>query len=116
MAWVGRRAWTYVRDLGAADTAGERFERTDLVFDGLDTAATITLDGRELGRTRNMHRRHRFDVTGRHGTLAVDFASAYDEAASVRALTGERPTSTRSRSSTSARWRAASAGTGDRPW
>jgi beta-mannosidase len=91
VAWVGRRAWTYVRDLRATDTAGAEHERTDLVFDGLDTAATITLDGRELGRTRNMHRRHRFDVTGRHGLLEVDFASAYDEAASVRALTGERP-------------------------
>lgn len=91
VAWVGRRAWTYVRDVAATDTAEEGHERTDLVFDGLDTAATVTLDGRELGRTRNMHRHHRFDVTGRHGQLKVDFASAYDEAASVRALTGERP-------------------------
>ncbi|WP_432132446.1 glycoside hydrolase family 2 protein [Streptomyces tendae] len=91
VAWVGRRAWTYVRDLAATDTAVKSHERTDLVFDGLDTAATITLDGRELGRTRNMHTRHRFDVTGLHGRLAVDFASAYDEAASVRELTGERP-------------------------
>ncbi|BDD75770.1 glycoside hydrolase family 2 protein [Streptomyces anthocyanicus] len=95
VAWVGQRAWTYVRDLPATctdtATAAPEHERTDLVFDGLDTAATITLDGRELGRTRNMHRRHRFDVTGRHGLLEVDFASAYDEAASVRALTGERP-------------------------
>ncbi|MFF8094055.1 glycoside hydrolase family 2 protein [Streptomyces sp. NPDC016675] len=91
VAWVGRRSWTYVRDLPATATAAGAHERTDLVFDGLDTAATVTLDGRELGRTRNMHRRYRFDVTGHHGPLAVDFASAYDEAASVRALTGERP-------------------------
>ncbi|MFJ8806008.1 glycoside hydrolase family 2 protein [Streptomyces sp. NPDC102490] len=91
VAWVGQRAWTYVRDLRATDTAAAEHERTDLVFDGLDTAATLTLDGRELGRTRNMHRRHRFDVTGHHGLLAVDFASAYDEAAAVRAVTGERP-------------------------
>ncbi|MEV5512119.1 glycoside hydrolase family 2 protein [Streptomyces flaveolus] len=91
VAWVGQRSWTYVRELPAADTAGEQYERTDLVFDGLDTAATITLDGRELGRTRNMHRRYRFDVTGRHGRLEAAFASAYDEAASVRAVTGERP-------------------------
>ncbi|MFE5396471.1 glycoside hydrolase family 2 protein [Streptomyces sp. NPDC056568] len=91
VAWVGRRSWTYVRDLPATDTAAGAHERTDLVFDGLDTAATVTLAGRELGRTRNMHRRYRFDVTGHHGPLAVDFASAYDEAAAVRALTGERP-------------------------
>ncbi|MEU0598984.1 glycoside hydrolase family 2 protein [Streptomyces sp. NPDC006393] len=91
VAWVGHRAWTYTRDLAADDTAPGFHERTDLVFDGLDTAAVITVDGRELGRTRNMHRRYRFDVTGVHGGLRVDFASAYDEAASVRALTGERP-------------------------
>ncbi|WP_432154872.1 glycoside hydrolase family 2 protein [Streptomyces tricolor] len=87
VAWVGRRAWTYVRDLGH----GSAHERTDLVFDGLDTAAYITLGGRPVGRTRNMHRRYRFDVTGRTGRLEIRFASAYDEAAAVRAVTGERP-------------------------
>ncbi|MFB7652498.1 MULTISPECIES: glycoside hydrolase family 2 protein [unclassified Streptomyces] len=91
VAWVGQRAWAYLRDVAARDTAEEGHERTDLVFEGLDTAATITLNGRELGRTRNMHRQYRFDVTDRHGLLEVDFASAYDEAAAVRALTGERP-------------------------
>ncbi|MFV0137557.1 glycoside hydrolase family 2 protein [Streptomyces sp. HMX87] len=87
VAWVGRRAWTYVRHL-EYDSA---HERTDLVFDGLDTAAYLTLAGRPVGTTRNMHRRHRFDVTGRTGRLEVRFASAYDEAAAVRAATGERP-------------------------
>ncbi|MFF9090626.1 glycoside hydrolase family 2 protein [Streptomyces sp. NPDC014991] len=87
VAWVGRRAWTYVRHLGH-DTA---HERTDLVFEGLDTAAYITLDGRPVGTTRNMHRGYRFDVTGRTGELEVRFGSAYDEAAAVRAVTGERP-------------------------
>ncbi|MGW3679894.1 glycoside hydrolase family 2 protein [Streptomyces prasinus] len=91
VAWVGRRDWTYTRELAPGETAAERHERTDLVFDGLDTAAVITLDGDEIGRTRNMHRRHRFDVTGRHGPLRVAFTSAYEEAAAVRALTGERP-------------------------
>nr|BFD82095.1 glycoside hydrolase family 2 protein [Streptomyces sp. Xyl84] len=90
-AWVGRRAWTYTRTLGPDGTGPGAHERTDLVFDGLDTAAVITVDGRELGRTRNMHRRHRFDVTGVSGRLAVEFASAYDEADAVRAVTGERP-------------------------
>ncbi|MFJ9038575.1 glycoside hydrolase family 2 protein [Streptomyces sp. NPDC102406] len=91
LAWVGRRAWSYTRDLSAAQTSKDTHERTDLVFDGLDTAARITLGGAELGRTRNMHRSYRFDVSGRAGELNVTFASAYEEAEAVRALTGERP-------------------------
>ncbi|MFI7382865.1 glycoside hydrolase family 2 protein [Streptomyces sp. NPDC049813] len=91
IAWVGRRAWTYTRDLAAAQTSTGTHERTDLVFDGLDTVAAVRLDGTELGRTRNMHRSYRFDVTGRAGELSVTFDSAYDEAAAVRAAVGERP-------------------------
>ncbi|MFJ5778978.1 glycoside hydrolase family 2 protein [Streptomyces sp. NPDC093094] len=91
VAWVGRRSWTYSRSVDAGETATELHERTDLVFEGLDTAATVTLDGRELGRSRNMHRAYRFDVTGRHGGLHVEFTSAYDEADFVRTMIGERP-------------------------
>ncbi|WP_228181188.1 glycoside hydrolase family 2 protein [Streptomyces anulatus] len=87
VAWVGRRSWTYATDV----SHGSRHERTDLVFDGLDTAARIVLDGREVGTTRNMHRTYRFDVTGLTGTLEVRFASAYAEAEAVRAITGDRP-------------------------
>ncbi|MEU0274799.1 glycoside hydrolase family 2 protein [Streptomyces sp. NPDC006307] len=87
IAWVGRQAWSYVTEL----SHGSPHERTDLVFDGLDTAAAITLAGEALGTTRNMHRGYRFDVTGRTGSLEVRFASAYDEAEAVRARTGERP-------------------------
>ncbi|WP_333739658.1 glycoside hydrolase family 2 protein [Streptomyces sp. IBSBF 2806] len=87
VAWVGRRPWTYSRRLDA----GTAHERTDLVFDGLDTAAEVGLAGRELGRTRNMHRSYRFDVTGCSGELTVRFVSAYGEAEAVRAIVGERP-------------------------
>ncbi|MFF4660983.1 glycoside hydrolase family 2 protein [Streptomyces sp. NPDC001381] len=88
VAWVGRREWTYETELPAGPSG---HEQTDLVFDGLDTAAEIRLDGRLLGRTRNMHRSHRFDVTGSSGPLSVRFASAYAEAEAVRGRTGERP-------------------------
>lgn len=87
VAWVGRREWSYLTEL-AHDS---EHERADLVFDGLDTAARISLGGQELGSTRNMHRAYRFDVTGRSGPLEVRFASAYEEAEQVRALTGSRP-------------------------
>ncbi|MEU5039452.1 glycoside hydrolase family 2 protein [Streptomyces griseorubiginosus] len=103
VAWVGRREWTYETDLPASyetDLApsGETGllpsdgpEQTDLVFDGLDTVAEIRLDGRLLGRTRNMHRSYRFDVTGMSGRLSVRFVSAYAEAEAVRGQLGERP-------------------------
>ncbi|GIH94773.1 glycoside hydrolase family 2 protein [Planobispora siamensis] len=93
VAWVGRADWRYdtvVRSVPAG------FERTDLVFDGLDTVARIRLDGVELGTTRNMHRSYRFDVTEivREGApLSVSFTSAYTEAEGLRDLLGARPNS-----------------------
>ncbi|MEU6894776.1 glycoside hydrolase family 2 protein [Streptomyces sp. NPDC046557] len=87
VAWIGRQEWSYVTEL--RHDSGH--ERAHLVFEGLDTAAEVVLDGEGLGGTRNMHRLHRFDVTGRTGPLEVRFASAYEEADRVRALTGERP-------------------------
>ncbi|MFG3102221.1 glycoside hydrolase family 2 protein [Streptomyces sp. NPDC048182] len=95
VAWVGRADWSYRTRLDAgADAAGH--ERTDLVFDGLDTVAEIRLGGERLGATRNMHRSYRYDVTGRTGggpgtLLEVDFTSAYQEAERVRDLLGPRP-------------------------
>jgi beta-mannosidase len=87
VAWIGHRDWTYTTRLAVTGP----HERTDLVFDGLDTESRITLGGTELGRTHNMHRSHRFDVTGRTGELAVHFTSPYQAAADVRAATGARP-------------------------
>jgi beta-mannosidase len=93
-AWVGRADWTYETVL-ESPAAGH--ERTDLVFDGLDTVAEVRLGGTVLGRTRNMHRGYRFDVTGvladGAAPLTVAFTSAYTEAERVRALVGDRPNS-----------------------
>ena len=52
--WRYEPTWTLAA--GAAD------ERVDLVFDGIDTVATLELNGARLGRTANMHRCYRFDV------------------------------------------------------
>ncbi|MER6785396.1 glycoside hydrolase family 2 protein [Streptomyces sp. NPDC000658] len=88
VAWVGRREWTYETHLPSVPSG---HEQTDLVFDGLDTVAEITLNGRLLGRVRNMHRSYRFDVTGLDGPLSVRFVSAYAEAEAVRGKVGDRP-------------------------
>src|SRR4051812_38141422 len=87
VAWVGRREWTYETDL----RTGSGHEQCDLVFEGLDTAAEILVDGRLLGRTRNMHRSYRFDVTGMSGRPAVRFGSAYGEAGAGGGEIGGRP-------------------------
>ncbi|WP_433887537.1 glycoside hydrolase family 2 protein [Streptomyces sp. CA-111067] len=106
VAWVGRADWTYTTALPAAGTG---HERTDLVFDGLDTVAEIRLGDRLLGATRNMHRSYRYDVTDLLGDgngsgagpetgpgagtvpLSVRFTSAYEEAEALRQTVGARP-------------------------
>ncbi|BCJ47724.1 beta-mannosidase [Actinoplanes ianthinogenes] len=92
VAWVGRADWTYRREVA---WTGPAHERIDLVFDGLDTVATVELGGATLGSSRNMHRGFRYDVTalldgGAPQPLAVHFESAYAEAERVRGLLGAR--------------------------
>jgi len=90
LAWIGRADWRYETTFEAKDA-----ERLDLVCHGLDTVATLSLNGTELGRTANMHRSYRFDLRGplRPGrnTLAVRFDSAYRYAEAIRDALGARP-------------------------
>jgi beta-mannosidase len=73
--------------------------RVDLVFDGIDTIATVRLgegsDWIELGRTFNMHRSYRFDIspylTGRPAELQVDLQSATAYAEAEQERLGDRP-------------------------
>jgi len=64
LAWIGESDWLYECrfEAGPELLAGERLE---LVCEGLDTVATIDLNGSELARTENMHVRYRFDVKDR---------------------------------------------------
>ncbi len=59
-AWVGEREWWW-RSRFAAPAIGEG-ERLILDCQGLDTFATLWLNGEVLGRTDNMFRGHRFDI------------------------------------------------------
>jgi len=61
--WVGQTDWTYSRRF-RADEGFRQNERQVLRFDGLDTLATVVLNGRTLGKTDNMFRTWEFDVTG----------------------------------------------------
>jgi len=93
LAWLHRSAWLYESAL-TAEPAGPE-ERVDLVFEGLDTVATVVLDGTELGRTANMHRSYRFDIRALLRTddqaLSVRFDSALEYAEAIQQQLGHRP-------------------------
>ncbi|MEU8221526.1 glycoside hydrolase family 2 protein [Kribbella sp. NPDC048915] len=90
--WIGRTRWSY-RTTFAWATDGH--ERQELVADGLDTVATVTLNGQELGRTANQHRSYRFDVThllvAGDNELVVEFEGPVTAAEAQRAKVGSWP-------------------------
>ena len=94
LSWIGRTDWTYRTEF---DYRSEPHDGVELCFDGLDTVAKVTLNGRVVGEAANMHRRHRFDVREalRDGVneLEVAFTSPYTYAESQRERLGARPNS-----------------------
>lgn len=79
--WIEDKVWWYRL---AFDYQEERAENDflELTFDGLDTFATVFLNGRELGTTDNMFIAHTFDVTREihqgKNVLAVKFDPVHD--------------------------------------
>ena len=69
--------WRFSRTFDAPDV--KPGEKAELVFEGVDTRATYTLNGELIGRSDNMFIPHRFDVTKRlkpHGNrIEVRIAS-----------------------------------------
>ncbi|MBB5479496.1 glycoside hydrolase family 2 protein [Micromonospora parathelypteridis] len=92
LAWIGRTDWHYRTSFRRPT---EHHDRVDLVCAGLDTVATLTVNGVEVGRTENMHRGYRFDVRSllRDGDndLAITFDSAYRYAEAQQERLGDRP-------------------------
>ena len=62
--WVGDQAWTYRRTFDVSE-ALLRHEHLLLRCDGLDTLATILVNGVQLGEADNMYRTWEFDVKSR---------------------------------------------------
>ena len=77
-AWMEEREWWYRLTFDGPTEPSGADERLDVVFEGLDTFATVYLNGAELGEHHNMFRPAAFDVTTRLRTaepnvLAVRF-------------------------------------------
>lgn len=93
LKWMWHAAWRYHLEFDGAQLGDHEF--AELVFEGLDTIATIELNGCEVARTRNMHRCYRFDVTtlllAGKNVLTVTFSSALDYARKIQEEIGFRP-------------------------
>ena len=59
--WVGETDWEYHRTVEVGPELLEH-DRVLLQCDGLDTVATVSVNGEEVGRSVNMHVGHEFDV------------------------------------------------------
>ncbi|AMM34649.1 beta-mannosidase [Sinomonas atrocyanea] len=90
-AWIAQSDWRYTTSFEWEP--GD--ERSELVFEGLDTVAAVALNGHPVLHAENMHRTHRVDATAHlvPGTnhLAVEFSSAIREADRRSLDLGSRP-------------------------
>jgi beta-mannosidase len=78
LQWIEERDWDY-RCRFAAEAKFCDYEHIELVAEGLDTIASLRLNGQNIGWTENMFLEHRFDVkevirTGRN-ILEIRFGS-----------------------------------------
>ncbi len=79
LQWIEEHDWEYTAKIDVPDSLLAE-EIVELVADGLDTVATVTLNGRKIATTDNMFVAHRWDVKKllRPGTneLTIRFDSA----------------------------------------
>lgn len=96
VAWMEQKEWWYrLRFDGPAAPPGPA-ARDRLIFHGLDTYATIYLNGVEIGASRNMFREAAFEVSGalhygEPNTLAVRFDPPLHHAAEAEAASAVEP-------------------------
>lgn len=62
LAWIGLVDWTYETTFTVDESELAAHSRHDLAFDGLDTVATVRLNGTTVAETANQHRTYRIDV------------------------------------------------------
>ena len=95
LAWIGLVDWTYETTLDLTEDDLASSERHELVFDGLDTVATVSVDGEVVAEVANQHRQYRVDVTQRlragGNDLTVAFRSPVRYANAQSTVLGARP-------------------------
>ena len=92
LRWVPFNNWTYTS--GPLSSLSSNASSTWLVFNGLDTFATIDFCGQQVGTTNNQFRQWLFDVSSLLSscsddpTLSINFGSAPNIAAAIAAEPG----------------------------
>ena len=84
-AWVGRTAFCWRRTIEE-----ESFPRT-VVFESIDTVATIRFNGEVIGCARNQFHPHRFELPPGEGVLEVEIAAPLEELDRLVHAYGDRP-------------------------
>ncbi|MFC4245168.1 glycoside hydrolase family 2 protein [Gryllotalpicola reticulitermitis] len=78
--WIGDTSWRYAANFEWHDDGSARH---DLVAYGLDTVATVLLNGHEIARTENQHRSYRWPVgawlVDGENELLIEFAAPVPE-------------------------------------
>lgn len=80
--WIGEATWLYRTTFSSPNITNESATKAVLAFDGLDTYATVVLNGHEILKTESMFIPVRVDVTahlkaGAENELEILFESAY---------------------------------------
>jgi beta-mannosidase len=93
VAWVGRVDWRYESTFEWQGPGRDR--QLDLVAHGLDTVATLELNGHAVATTENMHRSYRFPVADLlhvgANTIAITFAAGLTASEQRSDALGARP-------------------------
>lgn len=95
--WAGHADWEYQATFPSLSSSSSTDGEIDLVFDGLDTFATVTLNGTPLLTSDNMFLPERVPVkndlkpAGQDNVLHILFESPYKRGAQLEAQYGVRP-------------------------
>lgn len=95
LAWIGLVDWTYQSSFVVSDQELAAAAHHELVFDGIDTVATVSLNGIVIAEVANQHRTYRFDVSKMlrvgENELVVAFRSPVKYANEQSVALGVRP-------------------------
>lgn len=95
LSWIGLVDWTYETTFALRADELAAASVHDLVFDGLDTVATLSLNDTVIAEVANQHRGYRFDVTrllrAGENRLVVAFRSPVKYADAQSLALGARP-------------------------